>query len=113
MPHPPDPDTEELLNQAAAGDTQARGRLLERHRDRLRRMVALRLDRRLASRIDPSDVVQDSLAEAAGRLSDYLRERPLPFYPWLRQLAWAKIVDMHRRHVHAHERTLRLAEAVE
>ena len=49
-------------------------------------MVAVRLDRRLAARVDPSDVVQEALADAAPRpLDDYLRDRPLPFYPWLRQ----------------------------
>lgn len=102
----PEPDAEELLRQAEAGDASARAQLLERHRPRLKRMIALRLDRRLAARIDPSDVVQDSLAEAAVRLSDYLRERPLPFYPWLRQLAWDKIVDMHRRHLQAQRRSV-------
>ena len=36
-------------------------------------MVAVRLDRRLAARVDPSDVVQEALAEADRRLDDYLR----------------------------------------
>jgi RNA polymerase sigma-70 factor, ECF subfamily len=92
------PDTDELLAQAAAGDAPARDRLLARHRDRLRRMVALRLDRRLAARVDPSDVVQEALADAARKLDGYLRDRPLPFYPWLRQLAWERLVKLHRRH---------------
>ncbi len=51
------PDTEELLRQAENGDAGAREGLLARHRDRLRKMVAWRLDRRLAARVDPSDVV--------------------------------------------------------
>src|SRR5262245_47453903 len=37
-----DPDTEQLLEAAARGDGQARGRLLQRHRVRLRRMLAVR-----------------------------------------------------------------------
>ena len=57
-----EPDTERLLEAAHSGDRSARGRLLERHRARLRRMVAVRLDRRLAARVDPSDVVQEALA---------------------------------------------------
>src|SRR5262245_16701808 len=71
-----EPDTDELLDRSAAGDGAARQSLLERHRPRLTRMVAVRLDRRLAARLDPSDVVQEALAEAAARLSAYLRERP-------------------------------------
>src|SRR5260370_42207215 len=69
-------------------------------------MVGLRMDRRLAAGLDPSDVVQETLAEAVCQLSDYLRRRPLPFYPWLRQLAWERLVDLHRRHVRAQRRSV-------
>jgi RNA polymerase sigma-70 factor (ECF subfamily) len=95
----PEPDTEHLLDAASAGDAQARGRLLERHRPRLRRMVAVRFDRRLAARLDPSDLVQETLAEADRRLDDYLRSRPLPFYPWLRQIAANRMADARRFHL--------------
>jgi RNA polymerase sigma-70 factor (ECF subfamily) len=81
------PDTEELLARAANGDASAGQNVLQRHRDRLRHMVAVRLDRRLAARIDPSDVVQEALADAGRKLSAYLRDRQLAFYPWLRRLA--------------------------
>jgi RNA polymerase sigma-70 factor (ECF subfamily) len=91
-------DTDALLDRAARGDDHARHQLLDRHRRRLRRMVALRLDRRLTARIDPSDVVQEALADAGRKLDGYLRVRPLPFYPWLRQLAWERLVKLHRRH---------------
>jgi RNA polymerase sigma-70 factor (ECF subfamily) len=74
-------------------------------------MVALRMDPRLAVRVDPSDVVQETLAQADRRLEDYLRERPLPFYPWLRQLAWDRLVEQHRRHVRAARRSVTREEA--
>ena len=80
-------DTDWLVEQARLGDARARAGLFERHRPRLRQMISLRLDPRLAKRIDPSDVVQEALAAAYPRLDDYLREQPLPFYPWLRQFA--------------------------
>ena len=102
----PEPDTEQLLDAAGRGDGSARGRLLERHRPRLRQMVAVRLDRRVAARVDPSDVVQEALANAARGLDAYLRERPLPFYPWLRRLAWLRLTDAHRRHLHAGRRSV-------
>ena len=92
------PDTNQLLNRAAAGDRSAREALLERHRQKLKRMVAVRLDQGLAARVDPSDVVQETLADAARRLDDYLRERPMPYYPWLRRLAWDRLDKVHRRH---------------
>lgn len=104
------PDTEELLRQVQAGDRQARGALLQRHRARLRRLIALRMDPRLAARVDPSDVVQETLAEADRRLDRYARERPLPFYPWLRQLAGDRLAEQHRKHVRAERRSVRREE---
>lgn len=80
------PDTDTLIRKARKGDAAAREELLVRHRGRLRHLVAYRLDPRLAARVDPSDVVQEALADASRKLSDYLERRPLPYYPWLRQL---------------------------
>jgi RNA polymerase sigma-70 factor (ECF subfamily) len=102
MARPP-ADTEELIRRSAAGDDAARQDLLALHGERLRRMIAVRLDRRLRARLDPSDVVQEVLLEAQGRLNDYLRDPPLPFYPWLRQIAWQRLLKLHQHH-HAHKR---------
>lgn len=101
------PDTDELLRRAEYGDGQARQAVLVRHRERLKQMIAVRLDRRLAARVDPSDIVQDVLLEAARELDDYLRQRPVPFYPWLRQLAWDRLIELHRRHLHAKRRSVK------
>src|SRR6266851_9012898 len=101
-----DPETERLIERAREGDVVAEQQLLARHRERLRRMVAVRLDRRVAARIDPSDVVQEALAEAARKLPAYLRQRPLPFYPWLRRLAWERLVKLHQRHITAGKRSV-------
>jgi RNA polymerase sigma-70 factor, ECF subfamily len=92
-------ETEALLSSAAQGDVQAVRLLLEKHRGRLRKVIAARLDPRLAPRLDPSDVVQETLADAARRLTDYLRDRPLPFYPWLYRLAADRLARTHRHHV--------------
>ena len=91
-------DTDKLLNRAAGGDRSAQERLLERHRAQLGRMIAVRMHPRLAARFDPSDVVQEALIVANERLPGYLHERPVAFYPWLRQLAYERLVDLHRRH---------------
>jgi RNA polymerase sigma-70 factor (ECF subfamily) len=95
----PTPDkTEVLLNDARGGDAEAVNRLLERHRESLRRMVQLRLDQRLQRRVDVSDILQDVLVEANRRLADYLRDPKLPFHIWLRQIALDRVIDTHRRH---------------
>ena len=99
-------DTDQLLKQARAGVQQARDSLLERHRQRLKRMVAVRLDDRLVPRTDPSDVVQETIIVAHGRLDHYLKANPLPFYPWLRQIAWNQILIHQRRHLDAQSRSV-------
>jgi RNA polymerase sigma-70 factor (ECF subfamily) len=101
-----DTDTEALIERAARHDRVARDELFRRYRVRLKQMIVVRMDRRLTVRLDPSDVLQDVLAEATRHLSEYLRDRPLPFYPWLRRLAWARLVDLHRRHLQARRRSL-------
>jgi RNA polymerase sigma-70 factor (ECF subfamily) len=99
-------DTERLIGLAQGGDPDAREQLLARHRARLRQMIAVRLDRRLFARLDPSDVVQEALIDAYLKLPDYLRSQPLPFYPWLRQIAWDRLVELHRRHLHLQKRSV-------
>ena len=83
-----------------------RNRLLERHRDVLRRMVGLRMDRALQGRLDASDIVQDVLVEADRRLADYLAAAKMPFQAWLRYLARDHLIDAHRRHRGAARRSV-------
>lgn len=104
--HTSNSDTEELLKRSAGGDDSAVRELFVRNQDRLRKMVEFRMDDRLQSRFDPSDVVQESLIEASDRLPEYLAERPLPFYPWLRQIAWERLIALQRRHLRAGVRTV-------
>jgi RNA polymerase sigma-70 factor (ECF subfamily) len=110
---PEQADTEELLDRAGRGDGEARQRLLCRHRHRLRQMITVRLDRRLAARLDPSDIIQEALADAARGLDDYLRDRPVPFYPWLRRFAWERLVEANRRHLQARRRSVAREQRLE
>jgi len=107
-----DPETEELLRKAGGRGPELE-LLLERHRNLLRRMIAVRLDSRLAPLVDPSDVVQEALADASRKLDNFLRDRPLPFYPWLRRLAWERIIQLHRRHVQAQKRAVTREERLD
>jgi RNA polymerase sigma-70 factor (ECF subfamily) len=107
MPRESGAPTEILLKQAADGNPTAVSELFQLHRPRLRRMVVVHLDERLRARVDPSDVVQEVLLEAHRRLPEYLQERPITFYPWLRQLAWDRLMKVHRRHITAKRRNVR------
>jgi RNA polymerase sigma-70 factor (ECF subfamily) len=97
-------ETDQLLQRLAQGDRQGLGALLERHRQRLRRMVALRLDQRLQGRLDASDVIQEAFLEASERLPEYLRQPALPFFLWLRFLTGQKMAELHRHHLGARMR---------
>jgi RNA polymerase sigma-70 factor, ECF subfamily len=91
--------TSRMLNRAAAGDAAGWDALMRRFHDRLRRMVAVRLDPRLQGRFDPSDVLQDMYLDALGRLPEYLREPRLPFFLWIRYLTGHHLGRIHRDHL--------------
>jgi RNA polymerase sigma-70 factor (ECF subfamily) len=94
--------TIELLEQARAGDRRALNALFERHRDRLRRMVEVRLDWRLQARVDASDVIQDAYLEVAQRFDEYLnRSAEMPLFLWLRLVVGERLATLHRRHIGA------------
>jgi len=94
----------DLIERARAGDREALNTLLGRHRDRLRRMVEIRLDTRLQARLDASDVVQDAFVEVAQRLEEYLRDPKLPLFLWLRLVVGERLLRLHRRHLGAQMR---------
>ena len=64
-----------LIDRLRAGDRQALAELFHRYRERLRRMVELRMDARLRARLDASDVLQEAYLDA-GRRSRCLPRRP-------------------------------------
>ncbi len=97
--------TQQLVQAVAEGDELAVNDLMNRHRDALRRLVHFRLDRKIAARVDASDVVQDVLIEASQRLKDYVANPAMPFHLWIRQLAKDRMIDLHRKH-HAQKRSV-------
>ena len=103
---PDSAETESLLEQARAGDARAFDRLFARHRQDLLGFVDLRLDRKLRTRLDPSDVVQEAQLEAVRKLSDYLHRRPMPFRLWLRKTTYERLLMIHRRHFKAAARDI-------
>ena len=64
------------------------------------------MDRRVAARVDASDVLQETYLEAFRRLPRYLQEQPMPLYLWLCWLAREKVLALHRRHLGAEKRAV-------
>src|SRR5262245_20029910 len=95
---------DDLLARPRPGDPTALAALFDRYRDRLRHMVRLRLDRRLAGRLDTSDVIQEAYLEADKRFAEYLRDPAIPVFLWLRLVTGQKLTDLHRHHLGARMR---------
>src|SRR5216117_1644363 len=92
-------DTVDLLERARQGDRAALNDIFSQHRERLVRMVEMRLDRRLQARIDASDVIQEAYVDVVGRLDEYLRDPRLPLFLWLRLVVGERLLKLHRHHL--------------
>jgi RNA polymerase sigma-70 factor (ECF subfamily) len=100
-------DTFQLLARARAGDRGALNDIFARYRERLRRMIEIRMDWRLQARIDASDVIQDAFLDVAARLKDYLHDPKLPLFLWLRLVVGEQLTNLHRHHLGAQMRDAR------
>jgi len=80
--------------------------LFEQQRPALYRAVQLRLDRRLAARLDVSDVLQETYLEALRRWPTYRETQPVPPALWLYGLARERVLQLHRMHLLAEQRAV-------
>jgi len=96
-------DELELLT---SGNADSVAEVFSRYQEKLQRMVRFRLDRRLYGRVDTGDVLQEVWLEASRRIEDYTSNPAVPFFIWLRQLAYQIIIDLHRRHLGAKKRNV-------
>src|SRR5206468_3402048 len=55
---------------------------------------------------DPSDIVQEAFADAGRRLPEYLRDRPVGFFPWLLGLATQRLIGSRRLHLGSGKRSV-------
>jgi RNA polymerase sigma-70 factor (ECF subfamily) len=100
------PETVAWLCALHGGKPGVLAELYEHYRPRLRQMVRLRIDRRLAARVDPSDVLQEAFLDAARQVDSYLKDPQVIFYIWLRGLAWKRLLKVQREHLGAQCRTV-------
>ncbi len=92
-------DPLESLKRAIAGDQTALSDLWAQYRERLRRLVKLRMDRRLQGRLDASDVLQEAFLDFATRAHEYVQNPAMPFFLWLRFLTGQRLQLLHRHHL--------------
>ncbi len=99
MPAETDAEVATLIARLRAGDHDALAELFDKHREKLRRMVQLRLDHRLAGRVSASDVLQEAYIDALKRVDHYFDKPDQPFFGWLRLVVGQRLADVHREHL--------------
>jgi RNA polymerase sigma-70 factor (ECF subfamily) len=85
------------LLQRTGVDPRALDELFVRHRERLRKMVRLRLDRRIRGQLTSSTVLEEVHREVGRRLGEYAANPSVPFFSWLRLVTGQKLQELHRR----------------
>jgi RNA polymerase sigma-70 factor (ECF subfamily) len=90
---PPPPEVLVLLGRARGGDEAARGRLLDLYRNYLRLLARTRIDAELRVRLDPSDLVQETLLEAHRDFERFTGTSEGELLAWLRRILVRNLMD--------------------
>jgi RNA polymerase sigma-70 factor (ECF subfamily) len=81
-----------------ANSAAAQGDPLTRYRDYLRLLARLQLDPRLQAKLDPSDVVQETLLKAHAGLAQFRGQSDAELAGWLRKILANTLAEMARRY---------------
>ena len=88
----------ELLDAMQTGDTDALAELVSHHQSRIRHLIEMQLDSRLAGRVDTDDVLQEVFLDAAARIRHFVNEHSGSLFVWLRLITIQTLANVHRRH---------------
>jgi len=88
-----------LLRSLRDGDKTAFGELFSEYRQRLFHIVSVRMDRRLAGRVDADDVLQEVFLDASMRLEHFIDHPSGSFFIWLRLVTTQTMTNIFRRHL--------------
>lgn len=103
-------DPVELLAQARQGSPQALGRLLDLYRGYLRLLLRLQIGRRLRSKIDDSDLIQETFLEAHRQFERFRGQSEGELVNWLREILAGSLAQIIRRYYKTQRRDLRLEQ---
>jgi RNA polymerase sigma-70 factor (ECF subfamily) len=91
--------TNRLLCHLGGPEPQPLADLFARHRERLRKMVRLRLDRRLHGRVRSAAVLQQVYLDVCRRIGEYQAQPGQSFFLWLRLLTGQRLQAIHRQYL--------------
>ena len=101
------PDPERMIAHARRGDSATLGQLLELYRGYLTILARLQIGRRLQSKLDPADVVQETFLQAHRMFNQFQGNTEGEFMNWLRQILVTKLANL-VRHYTTRARDVRL-----
>jgi len=96
-----------LLSQAQQGSQGAQGALLEKYRTYLQLLSRVEIGRRLQTKVDASDVVQDTFLEAHRNFDNFRGGSEAEFVAWLRAILAGRIANLVRHYLGTQGRDLR------
>jgi RNA polymerase sigma-70 factor, ECF subfamily len=108
-----DPNPERLLELARAGNRSALGQLLERYRGYLTLLARLQIGRRLQSKLDAADLIQETFLEAHRTFGSFRGTTLAELAAWLRRLLASNLALAVRRFQGTRGRDVRLEQALE
>ena len=88
----------ELLNRARGGDEAARDRLFTKCRSYVGLVARAQVERRLQSKVDASDLVQQTLLDAHRGLSNFRGKTEAEWLGWLKQILMHNATDFIRHY---------------
>jgi RNA polymerase sigma-70 factor (ECF subfamily) len=96
-----------LIAAAREGQTDSLGLLLQLHTNYLKILAATQLDAQLRSRVNPSDVVQETLCEAHSKFDQFRGCSGPEFLAWLRCILVNTLAQLVERHLWTAKRDIR------
>ncbi len=81
---------------SSVSELAALGKVFEEHTERLLAMVRRRIDRALAPRIDPEDILSEAFLRARGRWSSY-NPKVMSTYTWLYRIVLDCLIETSRK----------------
>lgn len=88
---------QELIQQAQAGDAEARERLLAELRPHVQRWAEQALSQRFAGKIDASDIAQETLLDVSRKIAQFIGSSEEAFLEWAREALRRDVIDAIRR----------------
>jgi RNA polymerase sigma-70 factor, ECF subfamily len=106
-------DIARLLSVARRGNRDGIGQLLQHYRNYLMLLATTQVERRLQSRVSPSDIVQETMLRAHRHFAQFRGQTEAELLAWLRQILITNLARFIERYMLAAKRDIRREVSIE